>query len=135
MARRELASLAVLAFTALTVGVGCPEEQPTGGTTGGPAKPPTVKTGATPSATPSGKAEAPTGGGAAAPEGKGTIKGTVTLTGKPVEMKVPAKRKEAEFCKGKEVVYNAVIAKDGKLQDTLVRIENGGVKGKFEAPK
>jgi plastocyanin len=59
----------------------------------------------------------------------------VNFTGKAPEMKVPAKRKDAEFCKGKEVKYNAVIATGGKLQDTLVRIENGGVKGKFEAPK
>jgi plastocyanin len=50
-------------------------------------------------------------------------------------MKVPAKRKDAEFCKTKEVKYNAVIVNNGKLKDTLVRIENGGVKGKWDAPK
>jgi plastocyanin len=44
-------------------------------------------------------------------------------------MKVPAARKNAEFCKDKEVKYNAVIVNNGKLQDVLVRIVNGGVKG------
>jgi plastocyanin len=59
----------------------------------------------------------------------------VNFTGKAPEMKVPAKRKAAEFCKDKEVKYNAVLAKDGKLKDVFVRIENGGVKGKWDAPK
>ncbi len=89
-------------------------------------------------------APAPTGRapGAAAPTaaapaamGTATIKGVVNFTGKAPEMKVPAKRKAAEFCKDKEVKYNAVVAEGGKLQDVLVRIENGGVKGKWDAPK
>jgi plastocyanin len=40
-----------------------------------------------------------------------------------------------EFCKAKDVKYNAVLVKDGKLQDAIVRLEVGAVKGKFEAPK
>jgi len=67
--------------------------------------------------------------------GTATIKAVVNFTGKAPEMKVPTKRKDAEFCKGKAVKYNAVIVNDGKLQDVLVRIENGGVKGKFDVPK
>jgi plastocyanin len=133
MHRRELASLAALSVLALTVGVGCPDEPAAGGTTGAATSKPTAK--ATGTAASTGKPASTGTGAAAAPEGKGKIKGVVSLTGKAPEMKVPAKRKEAEFCKGKEVVYNAVIAKDGKLKDALVRIENGGVKGKFEAPK
>jgi plastocyanin len=50
-------------------------------------------------------------------------------------MKVPTKRKEMDVCKAKEVKYNAIIVTDGKLQDVLVRIAPGAVKGKFEAPK
>lgn len=131
MHRRDLVSIAVLALASLTLGVGCPEEQkaptsaPTktgaGATTGAP-KP----TGAAPTAAPT---------GATAAMGTATIKGVVNFTGKAPEMKVPAKRKDAEFCKGKEVKYNAVIAEGGKLADVLVRIENGGAKGKFEVPK
>ena len=48
-------------------------------------------------------------------------------------MKVPSKRKDAELCKDKEVKYNAVLVKDGKLQDVFVKVLD--VKGKFEAPK
>lgn len=135
MHRRDLVSLAALAFTALTVGVGCPEEPTKSGpaagattskTTGGAA--PTIK---------STVGAAPTAAAATAPAaaGNATIKGVVNFTGKAPEMKVPAKRKDAEFCKGKEVKYNAVIANNGKLKDAFIRIENGGVKGKFDAPK
>ena len=129
MQRRELASLAALATLALTIGVGCPDEQPAGGTTGGATSKPTSKPTAASTTAATGAAAAP------AAEGKGTIKGVVSFTGKAPEMKVPAKRKEAEFCKGKEGAYNAVLVKDGKVKDVLVRIENGGVNGKFEAPK
>jgi plastocyanin len=133
MYRRDLVSLSALALTALTLGIGCPEEnsKPTGGTAT-PAKS-AASTPAAPvaSATPA----PPTQAAAPAAVGKGTIKGVVNFTGKPVEMKVPAKRKDADFCKGKEVKYNAVLVKDGKLQDTFVRIEVGGVKGTWKAPE
>jgi plastocyanin len=133
MHRRDLVSLAALAMTALTIGVGCPEEQKPSGPAAG------ATTSKTTAAAPSGKptAAAPTTAAATptAAMGTATIKGVVNFTGKAPEMKVPAKRKDAEFCKGKEVKYNAVLAAGGKLQEALVRIENGGVKGKFEAPK
>ena len=64
-----------------------------------------------------------------------TIKGVVSFSGKAPEMKVPAKRKDADFCKTKEVKYNAVLVKDGKLQDVLVRIAAGGVPGTWKAPE
>lgn len=131
MHRRDIASIAAIAMTALFVGVGCtedPKPSATGGASTGSAKP-TVKAPA--SAAPS----APTTAAAAAPVGNGTIKGVVNFTGTAPEMKVPAKRKDAEFCKTKEVKYNAVIANGGKLKDVFVRIENGGVKGKFDVPK
>ncbi|AUX41908.1 hypothetical protein SOCE26_033330 [Sorangium cellulosum] len=136
---RDLVSLSALALAALAFGAGCPEQtpRPTGGTapTGTPAA-----TGAAPavSAEKPGAA-APATGQPAAPapppvEGKGTIKGVVKLAGKPIEMKVPAGRKDAEVCKDKELKHNAVVVNDGKLKDTFVRIEVGGVKGAFPAP-
>jgi plastocyanin len=133
MQRRELVSLAALALTALTVGVGCPEE-PTNNKSGGAAPSKTAAAAPTANST---AAAAPTTTAAAATAAMGTatIKGVVNFTGKAPEMKVPAKRKDAEFCKGKEVKYNAVVANNGKLQDTLVRIENGGLKGKWDVPK
>ena len=128
MQRRHSAMLAGLAVVALTVGVGCPEEAPPSKTTS-PAKPTSAAT-AKATASAAAKVEAP-----AAAAGNGTIKGVAKFEGKAPEMKFPAKRKDAEFCKTKEVKYNAVLVKDGKLADVLVRIENGGVKGKFDAPK
>jgi plastocyanin len=106
---------------------GCPEDpkppaKPTGATTTGAGA-----TAPTASAKPTTTAAPPAGG-------SGVIKGTAKLTGKAPEMKVPAKRKTTDFCKDKEVVYNAVVAKDGMLKDVFVRIENGGVKGDFKAP-
>jgi plastocyanin len=139
MHRRDLVSIAVLALAALTFGVGCPEEEKKVSTSQG-ASPSKTGTGANANtgAKPTGAAPttaAPAGGGATAAMGTATIKGVVNFTGKAPEMKVPAKRKDAEFCKGKEVKYNAILAEGGKLQDVLVRLENGAVKGKFDAPK
>ena len=131
MQRRDLASLAALAAMALTVGVGCPEDKPAGTTGAGPKPPATTKPVVTATATSTGAA-APAGKDG--PMGNATIKGVVNFTGKAPEMKVPTKRKDAEFCKTKEVKYNAVVANDGKLQDVLVRIANGGVKGEYKAP-
>lgn len=132
MHRRDLASLAALATFALTVGVGCPEEkQPasTGGsTTSQTAKPSTGST-AKPAVT-----AAATSTAAAAPTGSGVIKGVVNFTGTAPEMKVPTKRKDAEFCKTKDVKYNAVIVNNGKLKDVFVRLANGSVKGDFKPP-
>ncbi|KYF67824.1 carboxypeptidase regulatory-like domain-containing protein [Sorangium cellulosum] len=137
---RDLVSLSAVSLAALTLGVGCPDEpsRPAGGAaaTTATAAAPTASA-AKPSAEPaasqaphvSGQAAAP-----AAPEGKGTIKGVVKFTGKPVEMKVPTARKDAPVCQDKDIVYNAVVVNDGKLRDTFVRIAVGGVPGNWKAP-
>lgn len=133
--RRDIASLVALATLALTVGVGCPEEN-SNPSTGSSSKPTTRAPGTTAStAKPAttGTAAA-TRTSAAAPSGAtGSLKGVANFTGTAPEMKVPAKRKEAELCKDKEVKYNAVRGDKGKLQDVFVRVI--GVKGKFETPK
>lgn len=67
-------------------------------------------------------------------EKRGRIEGVVMLTGTPPEMKVPARRKAAAFCKTKLLASNAIRVKDGRLGDVLVRIENGGVKGDYTPP-
>jgi plastocyanin len=135
MHRRDLASLAALATLALTVGVGCPEEKPAP-----PAKASasahteaaqSAKPGAS-SAASAAKSAAPAGG--EAKMGTATIKGVVNFSGKAPEMKVPKKRKDAEFCKTKEVKYNAVVSTGGKLAEVLVRLANDGVKGDYKAP-
>ena len=131
MHRRDLASLVALSTLALTVGVGCPEEpkptppKPVGATSAAAA----VKT--PPSAAAS---AAPVVNTKAGPLGTATIKGVVNFSGKAPEMKVPKKRKDAEFCKTKEVKYNAVLADGGKLAETFVRIANDSVKGEYPAP-
>jgi len=129
MHRRDLVSLSAIALTALTIGIGCPEEpaKPTGGTTAKPTATGAAKTTGAPPTTAAPKA-------AEAAFGKGTIKGVVNFTGKAPEMKAPKKRKEADVCKDKDVPYNAVLVKDGKLQDVFVRVEVGGVKGNWKAP-
>ncbi len=133
MDRRHIVSLAGLATVALTIGVGCPEEpKPTSSSSGGPAK--TAATGTTaakPTATATGAAPA----GKEGAMGTATIKGVVSFSGKAPEMKVPKKRKEAEFCKAKEVKYNSVLSAGGKLQDVFVRLSNDSVKGEYKAPK
>jgi plastocyanin len=134
MHRRDLASLAALVVTALTVGVGCPEEptKPAGGTKATPTQTAATKaTTPTPTATAAPAQTAKAGGGAM---GTATIKGVVDFTGKAPEMKVPKKRKDAEFCKTKEVKYNAVVATGGKLQDVFIRLANDSVKGDYKAP-
>jgi plastocyanin len=130
MHRRDLVSLTALALTALTLGVGCPEDPPKPSPNAKPTG--TAASAGTQAAAPMKTSTAAPA--AAAATGNGTIKGVVNLTGKPLEMKVPTKRKETDVCKDKEVSYNAVVSKDGKLQDVLVRIEVGGVKGEFKAP-
>ncbi len=126
MDRRYLVSLAAIGTLAAAL-VACedpPKPMPTAST----AKP-------TASAAATAKPTAAPAAPAAAATGNGVIKGVVSFTGKAPEMKVPAKRKDAEFCKDKEVVYNAVVVKDGKLQDVFVRLANGSVKGTFDTSK
>jgi plastocyanin len=130
MHRREIASLVALSTLALTVGVGCPEDpKPT------PPKPVAADTAAKPTTTAAKPTTtAPVVNTKAGPLGTATIKGVVNFSGKAPEMKVPKKRKDAEFCKTKEVKYNAVIADGGKLAETFVRLANDSVKGEYPAP-
>jgi plastocyanin len=134
MHRRNLVTAAALAFTSLAL-AGCPDEG--AGPSTGPTSKPTTRaagTGAGTGAASSAKPTTATTGTAAAPSGAtGSIKGVVNFAGKPLEMKSPTKRKEAELCKDKDVPYNAVLVKDGKLQDVFVKVLD--VKGKFDAPK
>ena len=126
--RRDLASVAALAALALTIGVGCPEEPKPG-----PAPKPTAAATTAKAAEKIEKAEEKKS--EAANEGKlgtATLKGVVNFTGKAPEMKVPKKRKDAEFCKTKEIKYNAVIADKGKLKDVFVRLANDAVKGDYK---
>ena len=131
MHRRDLASLVALSTLALTVGVGCPEEpkptppKPVGATSAAPVvKAPPSAAAVTP----------PVVNTKAGPLGSATIKGVVNFSGKAPEMKVPKKRKDAEFCKTKEVKYNSVVVDGGKLAETFVRIANDSVKGEYPAP-
>lgn len=64
----------------------------------------------------------------------GVIRGFVNFTGKAPVMKIASRRKDADYCKRFMVPHNAVVVNGGKLADTLVRIEVGGVKGSFKAP-
>lgn len=125
---RQLATFAAIALTALALG-GCGEDKPSGSGASGSAKP-TGATKPTAATTTSAAATA-----APAKEGNATIKGVVAFSGKAPEMKVPAKRKDADVCKAKELKHNAVLVKDGKLQDVLVRISAGGVPGNWKAPE
>lgn len=122
---RQLVSLAAVALTALALG-GCGDDKPAG--SGAPTSKPATTTKPTAAATTSAAAAAP------AKEGNATIKGVVSFSGKAPEMKVPAKRKDADVCKSKDVPYNAVVVKDGKLKDVFVRIAPGGVPGNWNAP-
>ena len=131
MHRRDLASLVALSTLALTVGVGCPEEpkptppKPVGATSAAPVvKAPPSAAAVTP----------PVVNTKAGPLGSATIKGVINFSGKAPEMKVPKKRKDAEFCKTKEVKYNSVVVDGGKLAETFVRIANDSVKGEDPAP-
>ncbi|MBK8253822.1 MAG: hypothetical protein IPK82_14300 [Polyangiaceae bacterium] len=128
---RQLATLATIALTAV-VAAGCGEDKPSG--SGASGKP---MTSGKPTAATTTSAAATTTSAAAAPakEGASTIKGVVAFSGKAPEMKVPVKRKDADVCKATEVKYNAVLVKDGKLKDVLVRISAGGIAGNWKAPE
>jgi len=134
MHRRDLASVAALASLALTIGVGCPEDKP-------PPPPPAKATAAATSdkaadhaAKKEEKKEAKEAAGGGGKMGTATLTGVVNFTGKAPEMKVPKKRKDAEFCKTKDVKYNAVLADKGKLAEVFVRISNDSLKGDYKPP-
>lgn len=123
---RPTVSIATLVAAAALVLTGCPEEQkPAAGTTGG--TPAAKTTGAAAAGTGTAAAAKPSGG--AGKMGEGVIKGVVNFTGEAPEMKVPSKRKDQPVCKDKEVVHNAVITKDGKIQDVLIYIGDGQLTG------
>jgi plastocyanin len=131
---RKLATLAAVSLAAMAL-VGCPDDS-AADKKGKPEKHAEKKGPAKTEKKDEGggdekKAEKKTGGGEAK-FGTATIKGVVDFSGKAPEMKVPAKRKDAEVCKEKELKYNAVIAEGGKLQDVLVRLANGAVKGDWK---
>jgi plastocyanin len=118
-----------LAALSLTLGAGCPEEPKPG-----PA-PKATAAAATPKSEE--KKEEKKADEKKSSEGKfgtASIKGVVNFTGKAPEMKVPKKRKDADFCKTKEVKYNAVVADKGKLADVLVRLANDSFKGDYKVP-
>lgn len=110
--------------TALLGLTGCPEDK-------GDDKPAATAPPAAPSATAPPSA-APV---AAAPTGNGTVTGTVTVTGKLPVMADIVERKGDPVCARTMMKYNDVIAdKKGDLQDVLVRIAPGSIKGKFPTP-
>ncbi|MEP7122058.1 MAG: carboxypeptidase regulatory-like domain-containing protein [Byssovorax sp.] len=128
MHRRDLASFISLSAFAVAL-AGCPEDpKPT------PPKPVAADTAAKPAMSAKPMTTAPVVNTKAGPMGTATIKGVVNFSGKAPEMKVPKKRKDAEFCKTKEVKYNAVLVDGGKLQETFVRLANDSVKGEYPAP-
>src|SRR5262245_17838243 len=110
MDRRSVPWLVAALTSSALIVTGCPNEDKGGGPSGTTTtKPTTAANTAKPTA-------AATGTAAAGGEGKlgtATIKGVVSFTGKAPEMKVPVKRKDAEFCKTKEVKYNAVVVNGG----------------------
>jgi plastocyanin len=131
---RSFASIASLTLAAAAL-VACPggDKKPSGATTAMPAPATSGNAAATANAAATGSAttKPASTGGAAASYGKGTIKGVVSFTGTPIEMKVPKKRKEADLCKDKEIKYNAVVVNDGKLQDVFVAIADGQLEGEY----
>lgn len=131
---RSMVSIATLTLGTMALLTGCPGDDKGTGAGGKPSAKPTTPTGSTkPTATGAPTASADNGGGAQ--WGKGVIKGTVKFDGEAPPMKVPKKRKEAELCKDKEIVYNAVLVKDGKLKDVFVGIADGQIKADYEADK
>ena len=126
-------SLLTVSIASLCLLTGCPEgNKGTAGTAGSgkkaPAPAPQAKASGSAGKT---KPAGDPGGGEAF--GKGVITGEVKFTGEePLPMEVPKKRKEAEFCKDKEVKHNALIIKDGKVQDVWVGIWSEQLKGDYE---
>jgi plastocyanin len=125
--------VAALALGALGTSMlaGCPEDK-------GDDKPAATATSAPPppAATSAATAANPTAAPAAtAPTGNGVISGAVTLTGKAPVMADIAERKGDPVCAKTMMKYNDVIVgKKGELQDVLVRLAPGSIKGKLPVP-
>jgi plastocyanin len=104
--------------------VGCPEDK-------GDDKPAATATATAAPSAPTAAAPPP----AAAPTGNGTITGTVSVTGKVPVMADIVERKGDPVCAKTMMKYNDVIVdKKNDLQDVLVRIAPGSIKGKFPSP-
>jgi plastocyanin len=115
--------LAVVGAAGLAILPACKESAP-------PATPPS-----TPAATPSaetGKQPPPTAQAAPAVTGRGTVKGAVKFNGEPPVMADIAPSNDPA-CEGMVMKEQAVLVKDGKLQNVLVRVR-GPVPGTAAAP-
>jgi plastocyanin len=66
--------------------------------------------------------------------GTASVRGVVRFTGNAPRMAAPKNRKEHEFCKLKDVPYDGVVVRDGKLRDVLVRLAPSAVKGEYAPP-
>jgi plastocyanin len=112
-----------LGTTALT---GCPEDK-------GDDKPAATAKAATPP--PAAAPAAPPAPAVVAPTGNGVVTGTVTVTGKVPVMVDIAERKGDPVCAKQAMKYNDVIVgKKNELQDVLVRLAPGSIKGKLPTP-
>jgi hypothetical protein len=65
--------------------------------------------------------------------GTGTIRGVVRFTGTPPVMRVPKKRRDAEYCKTKDVPADVVVVRQGKLEGVFVSLT--GVPGTYAPPE
>jgi hypothetical protein len=65
--------------------------------------------------------------------GVGTIRGVVRFTGTPPAMRVPKKRRDAEYCKTKEVPADVVVVRQGKLEGVFVSLT--GIPGTYAPPE
>jgi plastocyanin len=119
---RVACAVTMMAFgTALA---GCPEDK-------GDDKPAPTATSAPP---PAATTAAPVAA-AAAPSGNGVISGTVTVTGKVPLMADIVERKGDPVCAKQMMKYNDVIVgKKNELQDVLVRLAPGSIKGRLPSP-
>jgi plastocyanin len=120
----------VVAIMALgtTALAGCPEDK-------GDDKPAVKPTATAASTPPPAATTAAAPPAAPAPTGNGTVSGSVTLTGKAPVMADIAERKGDPVCAKQAMKYNDVIlGKKNELQDVLVRIAPGSIKGRFPAP-
>jgi plastocyanin len=113
-------AMMALGTTALT---GCPEDKGDDKPVATAAPPPAATSAAPPPAAPS------------APTGNGVISGTVTVTGKVPAMLDIVERKGDPVCAKQAMKYNDVIVgKKSELQDVLVRLAPGSIKGKLPTP-
>jgi plastocyanin len=118
--------LAIMAV-GTTALVGCPEDK-------GDDKPASTATTTHATSAPAATSAAPTPA-AAAPTGNGAVSGVVTVTGKVPAMLDIAERKGDPVCAKTPMKYNDVVLdKKNDLQDVLVRIAPGSIKGKFPTP-